>query len=161
MKSKLLKLAKMLINFAVTEIQGLNWLHDGELAVGTEVFIEDENGEFIAVADGEYTKDDVVYKVENGVITEIEVKEQVDEKLEEEPIVEEPKDNMEELQARIAELEALLTEKEATITELTAQIEALTTEVETLKNKPVEEPVKMNATPREKQSENKALKYFE
>lgn len=160
-----MKLAKMLLNFATTEIAGVTWMHDTELAVGVEVYIEDENGEFKPVADGEYTKDDVVYKVENGVITEIETKEPEPEpepepeKLEEEP---QKPTEIEVLQTRVNELETLLEEKEATINDLNAKIEALTTEIETLKNKPVEEPVKMKKTPRTAESNNNpALKFFE
>lgn len=157
-----MKLAKMLLNFATTEIAGVTWMHDTELAVGVEVYIEDENGEFKPVADGEYTKDDVVYKVENGVITEIETKEPEPEPEPDPAKLEEAPTEIEVLQSRIAELEALLNEKEATITDLTAQIEALNVEIETLKNKPVEDPVNMNKTPRTTETNNNpALKFFE
>lgn len=51
-------------------------LFDGELAVGTEVFVEDENAELIPAEDGEYLAEDGrTIVVANGVVTEIREKE--------------------------------------------------------------------------------------
>lgn len=167
MKEKLLKLAKMLIKFTITEVGDVKWVHEGEFIEGVEVYIEDENGEMIPVADGEYVKDEVKIVVKDGKIDSFEP---VEEKMEEEPIedpVEEPKEDekVTELEAKIAEMEAKVAELEGIIAGKDELIETLTTENEELRkqlDKPLEEPVKMNATPREKHNtDNKALKYFQ
>lgn len=171
MKEKLLKLAKMLIKFTITEVGDVKWVHEGEFIEGVEVYIEDENGEMIPVADGEYVKDEVKIVVKDGKIDSFEpVEEPIEEQLEEEP-VEEPKDEpkedekVAELEAKIAEMEAKVAELEGIIAGKDELIETLTTENEELRkqlDKPLEEPVKMNATPREKHNtDNKALKYFQ
>lgn len=167
MKEKLLKLAKMLIKFTITEVGDVKWVHEGEFIEGVEVYIEDENGEMIPVADGEYVKDEVKIVVKDGKIDSFEP---VEEKMEEEPIedpVEEPKEDekVTELEAKIAEMEAKVAELEGIIAGKDELIETLTTENEELRkqlDKPLEEPVKMNATPREKHNtDNKALRFFE
>lgn len=48
---------------------------DGELAVGVEVFIEDENGELIPAPNGEYDAENSVIVVEEGKVAEIKEKE--------------------------------------------------------------------------------------
>ena len=159
MKEKLLKLAKMLIKFTITEVGDIKWVHEGDFVEGIEVYIEDENGEMIPVADGEYVKDEVKIVVKDGKIDSLEP-------VEEEP-VEEPKEDerLVELEAKIAEMEAKVAELEGIIAGKDELIETLTTENEELRkqlDKPLEEPVQMNATPREKNNtDNKALKYFQ
>lgn len=160
MKEKLLKLAKMLIKFTITEVGDVKWVHEGEFIEGVEVYIEDENGEMIPVADGEYVKDEVKIVVKDGKIDSFEP---VEEKMEEEPIedpVDEPKEDekVTELEAKIAELEGIIAGKDELIETLTTENEELRKQLD----KPLEEPVKMNATPREKHNtDNKALKYFQ
>lgn len=160
MKEKLLKLAKMLIKFTITEVGDVKWVHEGEFIEGVEVYIEDENGEMIPVADGEYVKDEVKIVVKDGKIDSFEP---VEEKMEEEPIedpVDEPKldEKVTELEAKIAELEGIIAGKDELIETLTTENEELRKQLD----KPLEEPVKMNATPREKHNtDNKALKYFQ
>ena len=159
MKEKLLKLAKMLIKFTITEVGDVKWVHEGEFIEGVEVYIEDENGEMIPVADGEYVKDEVKIVVKDGKIDSFEP---VEEKMEEEPKEDE---KVTELEAKIAEMEAKVAELEGIIAGKDELIETLTTENEELRkqlDKPLEEPVKMNATPREKHNtDNKALRFFE
>jgi uncharacterized coiled-coil protein SlyX len=83
--------------------------------------------------------------------------------MEEEPIedpVDEPKEDekVTELEAKIAELEGIIAGKDELIETLTTENEELRKQLD----KPLEEPVKMNATPREKHNtDNKALKYFQ
>ena len=157
----------MLIKFTITEVGDVKWVHEGEFIEGVEVYIEDENGEMIPVADGEYVKDEVKIVVKDGKIDSFEP---VEEKMEEEPIedpVEEPKEDekVTELEAKIAEMEAKVAELEGIIAGKDELIETLTTENEELRkqlDKPLEEPVKMNATPREKHNtDNKALRFFQ
>lgn len=166
MKSKLLKLAKMLLNFKMIESDKGTLIIDSELAIGAEISIESEEGEVLPAPDGEYVIENQKITVEGGKVAEIEPIEEekeeteteTEEKLEEETATEEPSNEPDEKDLRIAELEGLLKDRDAIIEELTAKIK----ELEEKLNKPVEEPVKMAATAKEKTTKaNGALKYFE
>lgn len=167
MKSKLLKLAKMLLNFKMIESDKGTLIIDSELAIGAEISIEGENGEVLPAADGEYIIDNQKVEIRDGKIESIETIEpeqpeetetETEEKLEEVPANEEPSNEPDEKDLRIAELEGLLKDRDAIIEELTAKLK----ELEEKLNKPVEEPVKMAATAKEKTTKaNGALKYFE
>ena len=170
---KLLKLAKMIMKFATVETdKGVLYI-DGELILGALVYIEDENGEFIAPEDGTYETEDLIVTVKDGAVEKIEQKEapvdeeaqvEVDTEMEEqapadeEAQVDDPKDaQIKELENKITELEGLLQDRDAIISELTEKIK----ELEDKAKAPVEEPVKMSATVRNAASkENSALKYF-
>lgn len=167
MKTKLLKLAKMLLNFKMISSDKGTLIIDSELAIGAEISIEGENGEVIPAPDGEYVIDNQKVEIRDGKIESIETIEpeqpeetetETEEKLEEEPATEEPSNEPDEKDLRIAELEGLLKDRDAIIEELTAKLK----ELEEKLNKPVEEPVKMAATVKEKTTKaNGALKYFE
>lgn len=164
MKSKLLKLAKMLLNFKIISSDKGSLIIDSELAVGAEISIEDENGNVIPAEDGEYIVDNQKITVAEGKITAIEPIEseetatETEEKLEEETATETETSEPDEKDLRIAELEGLLKDRDVIIEELTAKLK----ELEEKLNKPVEEPVKMAATVKEKTTKaNGALKYFE
>lgn len=171
MKNKLWKLAKMLIQFKEYITEQGKIVVSGELVEGTEVAIENENGELVPVSDGEYKLDDVIVVVVDGKVTEIKQEEvepeqepeqepePVEEPLAEEP-VEEPTQEPEpdEKDLRIEELEGLLKDRDAVIEELTAKIK----ELEQQLDKPVEEPIKMGKTVKENEApKSGALKYFE
>ena len=177
-KNKLLKLAKMVMQFTELQSDKGNLTFDGELAVGTEVYIE-VNGEYQPAQDGEYMTETQKITVKDGKVEELEaiempepepIEEMVEE-LEPEPTIEpEPTVEPDERDTKIAELQAevaRLTEemavKDGEIEQLRGENEQLKTEVETLKNKPVEEPIKMNKTDLQPftNTENKALKYFQ
>jgi hypothetical protein len=162
MKTKLLKLAKMLLNFKMIESDKGTLIVDSELAVGVEVNVEGENGEVIAAPDGEYTIDNQKVIIKDGKI------ESIEEILPEEPATEEPTVEPEtmaeepavepdEKDLRIEELEGLLKDRDAIIEELTAKIK----ELEEKLNQPVEEPVKMSAVAKENNNAKGALRYFE
>lgn len=161
-KEQLLKLAKMLIKFATIEVGETTWTYEGDFVEGTEVYVEDEQGDMMPVADGEYQKDDTIITIKDGKIESIVEKEIEDpepepdpENLEDERVVE--------LKTRITELEGLLQDRDAIVEQLTKENEDLKAEIETLKNQPKEEPVEMKKTPKEgfsKEIENKALRYF-
>ena len=169
MKTKLLKLAKMLLNFKMIESDKGTLIIDSELIVGAEISIEDENGNVIPAADGEYIVDNQKITVEGGKVSEIEQIEpeqpeetatETEEKLEEETATETETETNEpdEKDLRIAELEGLLKDRDAIIEELTQKLK----ELEEKLNKPVEDPVKLSATAKEKTTKaNGALKYFE
>lgn len=176
MKTKLLKLAKMILSIQEIESDKGTLIINEPLAVGVEVFTEVE-GEVVPATDGEYIVDTNKVEIKDGKVESIEVveteevaeeateeivEEVVEEKLEEEPAteepVEEPKTEPDEKDLRIEELEGLLKDRDAVIEELTAKIKELEEQV----NKPVEEPVKMSAVVKQstKGSDNPALKYF-
>lgn len=158
----------MLLNFKMIESDKGVLIIDSELAVGVEVSVEGENGEVIAAPDGEYTIDNQKVIIKDGKIESIEEilpeepateEPKVEpETMAEEPATEEPSNEPDEKDLRIAELEGLLKDRDAIIEELTARIK----ELEEKLNQPVEEPVKMSATVKEKTTKaNGALKYFE
>lgn len=162
MKQKLLKLAKMLMNFKMIETDKGVLIINTELAVGAEVSVETESGDVIAAPDGEYIIDNQKITIKEGKIESIEEIEPEEEPateptVEPETLAEEPATEPDEKDLRIAELEGLLAEKEAVIDEQTAKIQ----ELEEKLNKPVEEPVKMSATVSEKTIAKGALRYFE
>lgn len=168
MKNKLWKLAKMLIQFKEYITEQGKIVVSGELVEGTEVAIENENGELVPVSDGEYKLDDVIVVVVDGKVTEIK-QEEVEPETVEEPVVEEPlaeepveeptqEPEPDEKDIRIEELEGLLKDRDAVIEELTAKIK----ELEQQLDKPVEEPIKMGKTIKENEApKSGALKYFE
>lgn len=165
MKTKLLKLAKMLLNLKMVESDKGTLIIESDLAVGVEVSIEDTEGNVIQAEDGEYIIDNQKVEIRDGKIESIETIEPEQpeptdepEPMAEEPSTEEATDEPDEKDLRIAELEGLLKDRDAIIEELTAKLK----ELEEKLNKPVEEPVKMAATVKEKTTKaNGALKYFE
>lgn len=82
-----LELARLLKLYSeVTTDDGVTLVSEGELAVGVEVFVIGEDGAMNPAPSGEYVSGDTTYRVESGVITAIEVKE---EPIEEQPAEEE------------------------------------------------------------------------
>ena len=98
---------------------------DGELEVGTEVFVEDENADFVPAPDGEYLAEDGrTIVVADGVVAEIrepepqnepepEEQEPVEaEEIEEpaaDPIEEQENEEQESLEDKVARLEGIVT----------------------------------------------------
>ena len=82
--------------------------YNGELAVGTEVFVVDENGESIPAEDGDYKVDGKVIKVADGKVSEI---------VEDAPVAEPVSEPVAE-SAEIAELKAQIKELKAKIEEM-------------------------------------------
>lgn len=169
MKSKLLKLAKMLLNFKMVESDKGTLIIDSELSVGAEISIEDEEGNVKPAPDNDYIVDNQKITVAEGKVTAIEPieeeKEETEETIETEEKLEETATETEtetsepdEKDLRIKELEGLLEDRDFTIESLTQRIK----ELEEKLNKPVEDPIKMAATAKEKTTKaNGALKYFE
>ena len=143
----MLKKLLMEFNSLSTNIADLYWEEDTELMVGYKVFVEDESGNKVPAADGEYISDENKITVEGGVVTEIEAKEAEPEKKEETPAepeekkeetmeepaeqpaeqpeekpAEEPKDDnaekVAELEKRVADLEAKIAELETKLAEI-------------------------------------------
>ena len=82
--------------------------YNGELAVGTEVFVVDENGESIPAEDGDYKIDGKTIKVVDGKVSEI---------VEDAPVAEPASEPVAE-SAEIAELKAQIKELKAKIEEM-------------------------------------------
>ena len=82
--------------------------YTGELAVGTEVFVVDENGESIPAEDGDYKIDGKTIKVVDGKVSEI---------VEDAPVAEPASEPVAE-SAEIAELKAQIKELKAKIEEM-------------------------------------------
>lgn len=92
------KLAKLLLQFAVIKTDKAVLEYDGEeLAVGTEVYVTDENGERKPAEDGEYiTEDEKTIVVVGGKVTEIKEKETEIEPTEEETTEDAPAEEINE-----------------------------------------------------------------
>ena len=179
MNSKLLKLARLVLKFMTTMVGEVEWVHEGELAVGVEVYTEDENGELIPVADGEYETENMKIVVKDGKIEELN---EITKEPEPEPEPQhepEPQPMAAEPEPQEPATEPQPDEKDAKITELTNKIAELETKIAVLveeidnKNdlieelqeklvKPVEQPITMSATLRDGNGKQSgAMKYFE
>ena len=177
--SKLLKLARMVLRFATTMVGETEFIHDGPLAIGVEVYTEDENGELIPVADGEYETETMKIVVKDGKIEEItEINKEPQEPQEPqeptqttEPMAQEPttepatEPQSDEKDAKIAELTNKIAELNTKIAVLVEEIDNKNDLIEELQEKlvkPVEQPIIMSATLRDGNGKQSgAMKYFE
>lgn len=75
---------------------------DGEVEVGAEVYVQDENGDYVSASDGEYVTDEKVIVVADGKVSEIKDKpeEKEDEPKEDEPVELSAKDKFNALKAQ-------------------------------------------------------------
>lgn len=127
------KLAKAMLkeSFAATKTDKAVLVHDtDELAVGTEVFVEDEEGNRTPAEDGVYTLEDGRrIKVTEGKVEEIlEAEEETETKTEVEAAEETPSEEY----ATKADLEAVATavaELTAVVKELATKVDGVTTEM--------------------------------
>lgn len=142
MKRKLLAFARLLKCFEeVTTDRGI-LVSDNDIEVGSEVFILKENGELTPADSGRYVTETMIYEVEGGFITKIEVvetqpepqPEQLEEEIveEEQPALSDPE--IEQLKAKITELEAVIKEKDEEIARLKVELEQPTEEIIEPKN---------------------------
>ena len=181
--SKLLKLARIMLRFATTLVGDVEWIHDGELSTGVEVYTEDENGELIPVADGEYETETNKIIVKDGKIEEIteinkepqepqEPKEPKEPAQTTEPMAAEPQEHQEPTEPQPDEKDVKINELTTKIAELQAKITVLTEELDTKNDlieelqeklvKPLENPIIMSATLRDGNGKQSgAMKYFE
>ena len=159
---KLIKLAKMLIKFEDISTDKGVLVSADEIGVGVEVFVEDENGEWVLAQDGEYITEDSKITVEGGKISEI-VPLEAEGASEGEGEDPNNADSTEEDNAKdlkIQELEGLLKDRDAIIAELTEKIKVLEEEL----RKPVESEIELKSQVDEKAEkikQNPALRYFQ
>ena len=174
MNSKLLKLARIVLKFMTTMVGEVEWVHEGELAVGVEVYTEDENGELIPVADGEYETEKNKIVVKDGKIEEMteitqEPEPEPTPEPEPQPMAAEPQEpttepQSDEKDAKIAELTNKIAELNTKIAVLVEEIDNKNDLIEELQEKlvkPVEQPIIMSATLRDGNGKQSgAMKYF-
>ena len=159
MNSKLLKLARMVMNLSEVKTNKGELISETVIEVGSEVFIEDANDMLIPAPDGEYvTQDEVTLVVADGKVVEIREKETeeapveeqpVEEPLAEEPVEEQPMDEPaqpDEKDKRIAELESQIDELNQVIVEKDELIGELRKKLEESDAKPAEEQLKSQKT---------------
>lgn len=108
-----LKRLLMEFNNLSTDKAELFWEEDSELMVGYKVFVEEGDNK-VPAPDGEYISDENVIKVENGVVTEIEKKDDPQETAEEvqEEMKEETKEEVQEEMAEEVQEEVQETKEE-------------------------------------------------
>lgn len=167
-KTRLLQFARLLKMMQEVNTDNGVLISEGEIAVGTEVFIADENGDLVPATDGTYETENVIYTIESGVVTAIEEKaDPIEEPVVEEPTepvveenavedpIEEPVEEptaTDEKDARIAELEAEIETLNQRIAELEAENEELKKKLE----EPVEDPIEEQTTLMSKEDKRKA-----
>lgn len=169
-KAVRLQLAKMmqLYNEVKTE-DGKVLSVEGEFAVGEEVFVSNDNGEFEPAADGTYTTTEgTIITVVGGKIESIEAKAAESDPeppaQQEEEDTEPPADGEDDpakLKDRIAELENQLADKQAENDALKAENEELKAklaEYEALRKQSAEKPIEKQ-DPEQPKGENKYLAY--
>jgi uncharacterized small protein (DUF1192 family) len=148
-----------------------NLISENEVIVGTEVFIENVEGELEPAPSGEYTSKDNLYIVESGKVIEIKILnveepietiettepiEQTEEFTEVEEVVETIETPTVEEVVEVAE--EVVDEKEKIIEELKAEIERLKAENEDLKKQleqPIEDAIEEQTTVYSKQDKVK------
>ena len=152
MNSKLLKLARMVMNLSEVKTNKGELISETVIEVGSEVFIEDANDMLVAAPDGEYvTQDEVTLVVADGKVVEIREKE-VKEQPVEEPLAEEPEQpadepaQPDERDAEIAKLQAQIEELNSIIAEKDEEIGRLKSELEKSDSQPAEEQLKSQKT---------------
>lgn len=158
MNVNVMKLFRSLMKLGKVETDNGVLIYEGDvLEVGTEVFIEDENGNIVPAPDGQYGDYKVVDgKIASTEVVEPEVKPESEEVMQEEVIVE-PEPEVKEsdddkYEERISALESKIAELEGKVAELISAKE----ELEFSQLKPAEKEIKDIAT---KESKG-AMKYF-
>lgn len=160
-KNFMLRLAKMLMQFAEIETDKGKLTYEGELVEGTEVFME-VDGELVPAEDGEYQVEDKIYVVEGGKVAQIKEVEVEDPEGagegDPQENFDEKDDRIAELEAKVTELEAIIAERDARIAELEAQLAEKEEQLQMSVAKPAYKEVKDIIITNK---ENKALKYFQ
>jgi hypothetical protein len=76
---KIVKLWRAMLQLSEIATDKATLIVEDTLAEGVEVFVEDENGEYVPAEDGEYVAEDKVIVVAEGKVSEIREKEDVEE----------------------------------------------------------------------------------
>lgn len=159
-----LKLAKMLnIKFEEVKTETAELLIDGEVEVGVEVFMYDDEGNLTIPADGEYKYEDSILVIEGGIITEIkgtepQPEEEEDNKVEtemeetEEPVEDPMTARVEALEAQVKVLAEIIKEITGAVDEVKDEVEVIDSEFKKAVGKSVEQPIEKKEIKQSKQS---------
>lgn len=163
-----IKLARAIMKFASVVTDKGELIYEGDVLVeGTDVFVEDENGEIVAAADGEYVTEDRRIVVKDGeveLIVEKEPAQQVenlDEKDEKiaalEAEVKEKSDKIDELNNMIAEKDSYIAELESKLNTKEEELSAANAKLRESADDPAKKKIQFS---KEQIDKNPALKYF-
>ena len=163
-----IKLARAIMKFASVVTDKGELIYEGDVLVeGTNVFVEDENGEIVAAADGEYIAEDRRIVVKDGeveLIVEKETTQQVetlDEKDEKiaalEAEVKEKSDKIDELNNMIAEKDSYIAELESKLNTKEEELSAANAKLRESADDPAKKKIQFS---KEQIDKNPALKYF-
>ena len=163
-----IKLARAIMKFASVVTDKGELIYEGDVLVeGTNVFVEDENGEIVAAADGEYIAEDRRIVVKDGeveLIVEKEPAQQVetlDEKDEKiaalKAEVKEKSDKIDELNNMIAEKDSYIAELESKLNTKEEELSAANAKLRESADDPAKKKIQFS---KEQIDKNPALKYF-
>ena len=163
-----IKLARAIMKFASVVTDKGELIYEGDVLVeGTNVFVEDENGEIVAAADGEYIAEDRRIVVKDGEVELIVEKEpamqteNLDEKDEKiaalEAEVKEKSDKIDELNNMIAEKDSYIAELESKLNTKEEELSAANAKLRESADDPAKKKVQFS---KEQIDKNPALKYF-
>ena len=163
-----IKLARAIMKFASVVTDKGELIYEGDVLVeGTDVFVEDENGEIVAAADGEYIAEDRRIVVKDGKVELIEEKvpaqqvENLDEKDEKiaalEAEVKEKSDKIDELNNMIAEKDSYIAELESKLNTKEEELSAANAKLRESADDPAKKKIQFS---KEQIDKNPALKYF-
>lgn len=163
-----IKLARAIMKFASVVTDKGELIYEGDVLVeGTNVFVEDENGEIVAAADGEYIAEDRRIVVKDGeveLIVEKEPTQQVenlDEKDEKiaalEAEVKEKSNKIDELNNMIAEKDSYIAELESKLNTKEEELSAANAKLRESADDPAKKKIQFS---KEQIDKNPALKYF-
>lgn len=163
-----IKLARAIMKFASVVTDKGELIYEGDVLVeGTDVFVEDENGEIVAAADGEYIAEDRRIVVKDGEVELIVEKEptrqveNLDEKDEKiaalEAEVKEKSDKIDELNNVIAEKDEYIAELESKLNTKEEELSAANAKLRESADDPAKKKIQFS---KEQIDKNPALKYF-
>lgn len=163
-----IKLARAIMKFASVVTDKGELIYEGDVLVeGTDVFVEDENGEIVVAADGEYIAEDRRIVVKDGeveLIVEKEPTQQVenlDEKDEKiaalEAEVKQKSDKIDELNNVIAEKDEYIAELESKLNTKEEELSAANAKLRESADDPAKKKIQFS---KEQIDKNPALKYF-
>ena len=163
-----IKLARAIMKFASVVTDKGELIYEGDVLVeGTNVFVEDENGEIVAAADGEYIAEDRKIVVKDGEVELIVEKEptqqteNLDEKDEKiaalEAEVKQKSDKIDELNNVIAEKDEYIAELESKLNTKEEELSAANAKLRESADDPAKKKIQFS---KEQIDKNPALKYF-
>ena len=162
-----IKLARAIMKFASLVTDQGELIYEGDALIeGIEVFVEDENGEIVPAADGEYIAEDRKVIVKDGKVESIEeiVADPEPQNDPEPENLDEKDEKIAELEAKIEELNNTIADKDAYIAELESKLNAKEEELSAA-NAKLKESADKSAKDKlkfskEQVEKNPALKYF-